>query len=89
MSVTFVPHLLPVNRGIPFHHLRPDETRRHPQAGAGGYAAAYAGNSSSACCRREGVNIRSVRCSNYCDIQLYADPHTGLLIVTSVIDNSG
>ena len=33
------------------------------------------------------VNIRHVRCSNYCDIQLYADTHTGLLIVTSVIDN--
>ena len=33
------------------------------------------------------VNIRNVRCSNFCDIQLYADTHTGLLIVTSVIDN--
>ena len=33
------------------------------------------------------VNIRDVRCSNYCDIQLYEDPHTGLLIVTAVIDN--
>ena len=34
-----------------------------------------------------GVDIRHVKCSNYCDIQLYADEHTGLLIVTSVIDN--
>ena len=33
------------------------------------------------------VNISHVRCSNFCDIQLYADEHTGLLIVTSVIDN--
>lgn len=28
-----------------------------------------------------------MRCSNYCDIQLYVDEHTRLLIVTSVIDN--
>ncbi len=34
-----------------------------------------------------GVDIRNVKGSNYCDIQLYADEHTGLLIVTSVIDN--
>ena len=52
------------------------------------YAAAYAGERFVRLLPEgEGVNIRSVRCSNYCDIQLYADPHTGLLIVTSVIDN--
>lgn len=34
-----------------------------------------------------GVDVRNVKCSNYCDIQLYADEHTGLLIVTSAIDN--
>jgi N-acetyl-gamma-glutamyl-phosphate reductase len=33
------------------------------------------------------VDVRNVKCSNYCDIQLYTDEHTGLLIVTSVIDN--
>ncbi|MBQ3094572.1 MAG: N-acetyl-gamma-glutamyl-phosphate reductase, partial [Clostridia bacterium] len=31
--------------------------------------------------------IRHVQCSNYCDMQLYVDEHTRLLVVTSVIDN--
>ena len=87
-TVTFVPHLLPVNRGILstiYARLKPgfplDAVRTL-------YEEAY---------RDEpfvrvlptgaAVNIRDVRCSNYCDIQLYEDPHTGLLIVTAVIDN--
>lgn len=88
VSVTFVPHLLPVNRGILstiYARLKPgvslDQVRK-------AYADAYAEERFVRLLPEgEGVNIRSVRCSNYCDIQLYADPHTGLLIVTSVIDN--
>lgn len=87
-TVTFVPHLLPVNRGILstiYAKLRPGVTLGAVRKI---YEDAY---------RDEyfvrllpegiGVDIHNVRCSNYCDIQLYADEHTGLLIVTSVIDN--
>lgn len=88
VSVTFVPHLLPVNRGILstiYARMKPGVTLGQVREA---YAAAYAGERFVRLLPEgEGVNIRSVRCSNYCDIQLYADPHTGLLIVTSVIDN--
>lgn len=88
VTVTFVPHLLPVNRGILstiYARLKPgvsfEQVRR-------AYADAYADERFVRLLPEgEGVNIRSVRASNYCDIQLYTDPHTGLLIVTSVIDN--
>ncbi len=87
-SVTFVPHLLPVNRGILstiYARLNDgvtEETVRNA------YEAAY-GDEHFVRVMPKGkaVNIRHVQCSNYCDIQLYTDPHTGLLIVTSVIDN--
>lgn len=88
VTVTFVPHLLPVNRGILstiYTRLKPGVTL---EAVRRAYMDAYAGERFVRLLPEgEGVNIRSVRCSNYCDIQLYSDPHTGLLIVTSVIDN--
>ena len=87
-TVTFVPHLLPVNRGILstiYARLKPGfslETVR------GLYEDAYRGEPFVRVLPAgAAVNIRDVRCSNYCDIQLYEDPHTGLLIVTAVIDN--
>ena len=83
-TVTFVPHLLPVNRGI----LSTIYARMKPGVTLEGVRAAY-----EQAYRDErfvrvlpagvGVDIRHVKCSNYCDIQLYADEHTGLLIVTS------
>lgn len=86
--MTFVPHLLPVNRGI----LSTIYARMKPGVTLDGVRTAY-----EQAYRDErfvrvlpagvGVDIRHVKCSNYCDIQLYADEHTGLLIVTSVIDN--
>jgi N-acetyl-gamma-glutamyl-phosphate reductase len=33
------------------------------------------------------ANIKNVRMSNYCDISLHADNHTGMLIICSCIDN--
>lgn len=88
VTVTFVPHLLPVNRGILstiYARMKPGTTLEAVRAL---YEETY---------RPEpfvrvlpagmGVDVRNVKCSNYCDIQLYADEHTGLLIVTSAIDN--
>lgn len=87
-TVTFVPHLLPVNRGILstiYARMKPDVTL---EAVREAYRLAYEGETFVRL-MPEGaaVNINHVRCSNYCDIQLYEDRHTGLLIVTSVIDN--
>lgn len=87
-TVTFVPHLLPVNRGILstiYAKLkRPaaqDELRTL-------YEKSYAGEPFVRVLPAgTGVDIRHIQGSNYCDIQLYTDPHTGLLIVTAAIDN--
>lgn len=87
-TVTFVPHLLPVNRGILStiyarlsKGVTPDQVRQ-------AYEQAYAYEPFvRVLAPGKEVNIRNVRCSNYCDIQVYTDVHTGLLVVTSVIDN--
>ncbi|MCI9415475.1 MAG: N-acetyl-gamma-glutamyl-phosphate reductase [Clostridiales bacterium] len=91
-SVTFVPHLLPVNRGILstiYARLKPgfglDRVRGlYEEAYKDEYFVRLLPDGSP-------VNIRDVRCSNFCDIQLYVDEHgggdDGLLIVTAVIDN--
>lgn len=87
-TVTFVPHLLPVNRGILstiYARMKPGVTLDAVRAV---YEKAYADERFVRVLPAGmGVDIRNVKCSNYCDIQLYADEHTGLLIVTSVIDN--
>ena len=87
-TVTFVPHLLPVNRGI----LSTIYARMKLGATLDGARKLYEQTYQNERFVRvlpqgAGVDIRNVKCSNYCDIQLYADEHTGLLIVTSVIDN--
>lgn len=87
-TVTFVPHLLPVNRGIlstiyvtPHAHMATGDLHNL-------YTEFYA-------CERfvrvlpEGAaaSIRGVQLSNYCDISLHADARTGRIIVASAIDN--
>ncbi len=87
-TITFVPHLLPVNRGILstiYARLNDGVTEEQIRAA---YEAAYANEHFVRVMPKgQAVNIRHVQCSNYCDIQLYIDEHTRLLIVTSVIDN--
>lgn len=88
VSVTFVPHLLPVNRGILSTiyakltaDLSLDQIRQ-------GYREFYQQEPFVRVLPEGvGVDIAHVRGSNYCDIQVYSDPHTGLLIITSAIDN--
>ncbi len=88
VTLTFVPHLLPVNRGIlstMYARMKAGVSLEQVRAA---YEQAYGTERFVRLLPPgEGVNIRSVRGSNYCDIQLYSDAHTGLLIVTSVIDN--
>ncbi len=87
-TITFVPHLLPVNRGILstiYARLNDGVTEEQIRAA---YEAAYQNEKFVRVMPKgQAVNIRHVQCSNYCDIQLYVDTHTGLLVVTSVIDN--
>lgn len=76
-TVTFVPHLLPVNRGI----LSTIYAKLKPGASLAAVRAVYEKAYTNEKFVRllpegTGVDIRNIQCSNYCDIQLYADePH--------------
>jgi len=88
ISITFVPHLLPVNRGILstiYANKATDMTAKEIQKiyedfyGEEPFVRVMPYG--------ENVNIRNVRLSNFCDISIQEDAHTGRLIITSVIDN--
>lgn len=86
--VTFVPHLLPVNRGIEstlYLTLKPGCTE---EAVREAYVKAYEGERFVRVLPKGSyANIKNVRYSNYCDISLHLDMRAGKLIVCSVIDN--
>lgn len=88
LSVTFVPHLLPVNRGIEStiycrlkDNLSLSEIHKI-------YDEFYSGERFVRVMPEgEYAAIRNVRHSNYCDISLHGDDRTKTLIISSVIDN--
>jgi len=88
VTITFVPHLLPVNRGIlstiyamPTAPLTLDELHAL-------YVARYQNEKFVRVMPGGGtVNINQVQFSNYCDISLHTDPRTGRVIIASAIDN--
>ncbi|MBQ8508529.1 MAG: N-acetyl-gamma-glutamyl-phosphate reductase [Clostridia bacterium] len=91
VNVTFVPHLLPVNRGI--------ESSIYVQLNEKGRALTAEQiheiwsdtykNERFVRVEKLGnyANIKNVRMSNFCDISLHLDEHCGTLIISSVIDN--
>ena len=88
LTVTFVPHLLPVNRGIEstvYMNLCDGVTKDDVVKA---YTEAY---ENERFVRLEPLgsyaNIKNVRMSNYCDISLHFDERNRRLIVSSVIDN--
>lgn len=88
VTVTFVPHLLPVNRGIlatMYINLfeAPDLAAIHEL-----YERFYAGEQFIRILPLgKSADVKNVRLSNYCDISLHGDPRTKRLIVVSAIDN--
>jgi len=88
VKVTFVPHLLPVNRGILatcYAKLADGATMEQIRKA---YHDAY---DSEYFIRllpqgRE-ADIKNVRCSNFCDISLHVDSRTDTFIAISAIDN--
>ena len=88
VTITFVPHLLPVNRGILstiYASLKEGFTKEKVRAL---YEAAYK-DEKFVRLLPDGkfADIKKVRCSNYCDVSLHFDPRTGRVIVASAIDN--
>lgn len=88
VRVTFVPHLLPVNRGI-LSTMYVDLTENMTLSELWElYRSFYAEERFVRVMQMgEIANIRNVRMSNYCDISLHMDVRTGRAIVVSAIDN--
>lgn len=90
VKLTFVPHLLPVRRGIfstIYADLKEDTPIEEIQVI---YEKFYEKEPFVRVLEKGKVpNITSVTYSNYCDIGLAKDAHTGKLIIMSVIDNMG
>lgn len=88
VNVTFVPHLLPVNRGIVstiYVTLKEkiDIKKIHSL-----YEEFYKNEMFVRVLKLGNVaNLRNVKLSNYCDISVHEDAHTNRLIVVSTIDN--
>ncbi|MDE5911051.1 MAG: N-acetyl-gamma-glutamyl-phosphate reductase, partial [Clostridia bacterium] len=88
VNVTFVPHLLPVNRGIVstiyFNVNKPVTAVELRDI----YADFYKNEKFVRVLELgEVANLRNVKYSNYCDISLHFDEHTNRAIVVSTIDN--
>jgi len=88
VTVSFTPHLIPMNRGILTTIYAPLAGEMNTAALHALYAEFY---------RNEPFvrvlplgqfpNVRNVRGSNFCDVGVYADPRTGRAVVVSAIDN--
>ena len=88
VTVSFTPHLLPVNRGI----LSTCYAKLENPVSAKELLQQYAGRYADAPFVRimpEGAlpNVAFVKGSNYCDIGIVCDERTGRVIVVSAIDN--
>ena len=88
LKVVFVPHLLPLNRGIiSTMYARLKEGVAEEQIRKA-YEDAYRSERFVRVLEAgKTANLRNVRCSNFCDISLHLDPRTGTLIAVSALDN--
>ncbi len=88
LKLTFVPHLLPINRGILatcYARLTPGATLEKIR---GAYENRYGGEFFIRLLPEgQTANVKNVRCTNFCDISIFADLRTGTFVAVSAIDN--
>ena len=88
VKLTFVPHLLPINRGILatcYARLKPGVTKEQVLEA---YEEMYQGEYFIRLLPQGRVaDVKNVRCSNFCDISLHFDGRTNTLVAISAIDN--
>ncbi|WP_457944567.1 N-acetyl-gamma-glutamyl-phosphate reductase [Caproiciproducens sp. LBM24188] len=88
VKLTFVPHLLPVNRGILatcYARLKPGITLEQLEQA---YQAQYENEYFMRLLPKgKEADIKNVRYSNFCDISLHVDLRTNTFIAISAIDN--
>lgn len=88
VTITFVPHLLPINRGI-LATMYVDANSDHDLADIHQLYEHFYQDETFVRVLPLGqiADVKYVAHSNYCDISLHADPHGGKLIIVSAIDN--
>lgn len=88
VQVTFVPHLLPVNRGI-LSTIYLSFQREVQESEIRSLYQNFYQQETFVRVLPQGstANLKYVKYSNYCDISLHLDPRTNRLILVSVIDN--
>ena len=86
VKITFVPHLLPINRGIVstiYADIKSDFGNIYES-----YKEFYKNERFVRILPLGKItNLKEVRMSNYCDISLFEDKRAGKLIIVSAIDN--
>ena len=88
LRVTFVPHLLPVNRGIVSTMYARLKLSATPEKVRDAYESFYSGERFvRVLAEGKTANLKNVRYTNLCDISLHTDSRTGTLVVVSTIDN--
>lgn len=88
VKLTFVPHLLPVNRGILATCYAKLQTESSLKEIREAYEEQYSGETFIRLLLEGRVaDIKNVRYSNYCDISLHLDQRTNTFIAISAIDN--
>lgn len=88
LRVTFVPHLLPLNRGIVSTIYTALAAEMALPELVATWKRFYAGKPFVRVLEAgETANLRNVKYSNYCDISLHLDSRTGRLILVGTIDN--
>lgn len=88
VRITFVPHLLPVNRGIISTVYAEKNSGFGIEEIHGIYRKTYENERFVRVLPLGDVaNLKNVKMSNFCDISLHEDIHTSKLIIVSAIDN--
>ena len=91
VKVTFVPHLLPVNRGIEstIYAALSENGKTLTADELDAIWRDFYKDERFVRIEKKGnyANIKNVRMSNMCDISLHSDPHCDTLIISSCIDN--
>ncbi|MEG1426639.1 MAG: Asd/ArgC dimerization domain-containing protein, partial [Oscillospiraceae bacterium] len=86
--LTFVPHLLPVNRGILatcYARLKPDVTEEQLWEA---YHRAYDGEFFVRLLPKgKSADIHNIKYTNFCDVSIFVDLRTRTFIAISAIDN--
>ncbi len=88
IQVTFVPHLLPINRGILSTIYAEMQTEQSLEEIHALYCKQYEKEPFVKVLPLGSfADVKNVRMSNFCHISLHQDQHTHKLIITSAIDN--